>query len=38
MLLQSQLEEIIEKLQGKFALYYNFVTEAEIVLFVVTTT
>ena len=38
MLLQIQLEEIIEKLQGKFALYYNFVTEAEIVLFVVTTT
>ena len=37
MLLQIQLEEIIEKLEGKLALYYNFVTEAEFVLFLVTT-
>ena len=38
MLLQIQLEEIIGKLHGKLALYYNFVTEAEFVLFLVTTT
>ena len=38
MLLQIQLEEIIAKLHGKLALYYNFVTVAEFVLFLVTTT
>ena len=38
MLVQIQLEEIIAKVQGKIALYYNFATDAKFILFLVTTT